>query len=174
MKRSRGTGTNAFLLIVLMFAAILLAYYATVALTSRDPLWFLEGFTGEPARIIVYHDAQRREFLPGQAGFAELATAVQVSLSQGFARLTQVGLSEQSLQDAYTKHVTLEVLWDRPVVLHTWFPAGRVTQMLFPITGRHSELSVVFLGDDGVYRAGAPALETMDPIREALLSLGLP
>jgi hypothetical protein len=174
MKRSRGAGTNAFLLIVLMIGVIFLSYYATVALTSHDPLWFLEGFANEPARIIVYHDGQRTEFVPGQAGFDELAAAVQASLSQGFARLTQTGLSEQSLDDAYTEYVTLEVLWDRPVELHTWFPAGRVTQMLFPITGRHSELPIVFLGDDGVYRSGGPVLETMDPIREALSSLEFP
>ncbi|MGD2205663.1 MAG: hypothetical protein PVH17_02690, partial [Anaerolineae bacterium] len=60
----------------------------------------------------------------------------------------------------------------QPVELHAWFPTGRTTQMLFPITGRHSELSAVLLGDEGQYRAGAPILNDMEPIRETVQSLG--
>ena len=102
----------------------------------------------------------------------ELAGAVQTSLAQGFARLSNLGFSEKSLQDAYTRYVTLEVFFGQPVKMHTWFYPGRTTQMLFPITGSHSEMSVVLLGDEGHYRAGAPVLKTREPILEALKSLG--
>jgi hypothetical protein len=44
--------------------------------------------------------------------------------------------------------------------------------MLFPITGRHSDLSVVFLGRNGQYMAGGPVLQTTEPIRGALRALG--
>jgi len=44
--------------------------------------------------------------------------------------------------------------------------------MLFLITGPYAEMSVVLLGEQGKYRAGAPVLKTMEPVREALKSLG--
>ena len=169
---SRSAKTNTGQLLILLVGSVLLSYYVIVSLTSRDLLWFLRRVEHQPSRIVVYHAGQRTELLPGQAGFDELASAVQTSLAQGFARLSNLGFSETSLQDAYTRYVTLEVLFDQPVEMHTWFYPGRTTQMLFPITGRHSEMSVVLLGDGGHYRPGAPVLKTTEPIREALKSLG--
>jgi hypothetical protein len=164
--------TNTISLVILVVGFAVLAYYAITSLTARDPLWFTGQFEGQISRIVVYHAGQRTKLAPEQADFDELADAVQTSLAEGFARLTSLGLSEESQQDAYTKYVTLEVFFERPVELHTWFVTGRTTQMLFLITGRHSEMSVVFLGDEGRYRSGAPVLETMEPIREAVQSLG--
>ena len=168
----RQADTNTAQLLILVAGLLLLCSYATVSLSARDLLWFLGDFEDRPSRVVVYHSGQRTELLPGQPGFDELASAVQASLAQGFARLTSTGFSEQSLQDAYTQYLTLEVFFDQPVELRTWFYAGRTTQMLFPITGRHSELPLVLLGEGGQYRAGAPILKTTDPIQEALKSLG--
>ena len=165
--------TNTFVLVIMLVGFVVFAYYATVAFTSHDPLWFLKEFQDQPSRMVVYHAGQRTELLPEQAGFDELANAVQSSLAQGFARLSGVGFSEQTLHEAYTRYVTLEVFFDRPVTLHAWFTTGRTTQMLFPITGRHSELSVVLLGQKGQYRVGAPVLSTIEPIREVLQSLAV-
>jgi len=164
--------TNIIQLLIVLVAAVLVAYCAMVGLTARDPLWFLGGSEAHPSRIVVYHAGQRTELVPGQGGFEDLASAVETSLAQGFARLSSLGLSDKSLQDAYTQFITLEVFFDQPVRLHTWFYAGRTTQMLFPITGRHSEESVVLLGQRGKYRAGAPVLNTTEPIREALRAHG--
>jgi len=172
MTPKRQDRTNTLLLVFLLLAFMLLCYYTSVSFTSKDPLWILKSFSDKPSRIIVYHAGQRTELQPGQTGFDELANAVETTLTEGFARLSNLGLSGQSLQDAYTQFVTLEVFWSRPIELHTWFPSGRTTQMLFPITGRHSEMSVVLLGDKGKYRAGAPVLDNPEIIRQALKSLG--
>jgi len=169
---TRKDSTNTIYLVIVIVGFVLLAYYGMIALTAHDPLWFLGGFYGQPSRIVVYRAGQRTELLPGQAGFDELAGAVQTSLDQGLARTTHLGLSERSLQDAYTRYVTLEVFFDQPVTLHTWFDIGRTTQMLFLITGPYAEMSVVLLGEQGRYRAGAPVLKTLEPIREALKSWG--
>jgi hypothetical protein len=169
---SRSSKTNTAQLLFVLVGLVLLSAYLIVSLTSRDPLWFLRRAEAQPSHIVVYHAGQRTELLPGQAGFDDLASAVQTSLAQGFARLSNLGFSEKSLQDAYTQYVTLEVFFDQPVELHTWFYPGRTMQMLFPITGRHSEMSVVLLGEGGQYRAGAPVLKTREPILEALKSLG--
>jgi hypothetical protein len=164
--------TNSIGLLVLFVSCLVLGGYAMVSVNTRDALWILRGFEDRPSRILVYQEGQRTEFLPGQAGFNELAGAVEASLAQGFARLTSTGFSEQTLQNAYTQHLTLEVFWDQPVELHAWFPTGRTTQMLFPISGPHSEVSLVLLGDGGKYRAGAPALKSTEAIHQALQSLG--
>jgi hypothetical protein len=173
MSRSRrASSTNCVGLLIAFASCLILGSYGMISVTSRDPLWFLQGFEDRPSRIIVYQGGQRTELPRGQAGFDELAEAVEASLAQGFARLTSIGFSDKTLQTAYTQHLTLEVFWDRPVELHAWFPTGRTTQMLVPITGPHSELSIVLLGDGGRYRAGAPALNSLEPVHEALRSLG--
>jgi hypothetical protein len=169
---ARRDGPGVLKMLIVIVGALLLAFYAFVVLTSRDPLWFVRRFEDQPSHIVVYHAGQRAYLLPGDAGFDALADAVQSSLAQGFARLSNVGFSEQSLQEAFTQHVTLEAFFDRPITLHTWFYTGRTTQLLFPITGRHSDLSVVLLGDEGQYRVGAPVLKTMEPIQDTLRSLG--
>jgi hypothetical protein len=45
--------------------------------------------------------------------------------------------------------------------------------MLFPITGRHSDQPIVFLGSNGQYLSNAPVLNSVQPLRDALQSTGL-
>ena len=146
--------------------------YGSIALAAQDILWFLPGFNEKPVRIIVYNMGVRTVLEPGQPGFSELASAVVNSLNQGVERQSGVGLSEGSLQDAYTQYRTVEAFFSRPVKLHTPFYSHEATQMLFPITGRHSDLSIVFLGYGGSYLSNSPALNTTEPLRAALDNLG--
>jgi len=159
---------------ILMLGAFLLAIlYGTIVFTTGDMLWFLNGFHSQPARIIVYYDAgQRTELFPGDPGFDVLAGAIQDSLSEGLDRPSGIGLSDASLLDAYSRYVTVEVFFSHPVKLHAWFDTGEPTRMLFPITGRHSELSLVVLGQGGKYLASPPVLNTIQPLRDALHQLG--
>lgn len=149
----------------------LAAVYGTILLTSHDPLWFISGFDAIPSRIVIYHDGQATEYRAGQPGFDSLASAVRETLAQGGARQSGIGLSEDSLADAYHKYVSVEAFFDRTVRLHTWFNT-ECTQMLFPITGRHSDEKVVFLAEQGHYMSGAPALKTTQPLRNAVAALG--
>jgi len=153
---------------------ILLAIYGTIAFTSGDLLWFVKGFDDRPAHIIVYHDGGKRTALtPADPDFEPLAAAIQACLSQGLARPSGIGFSDASLLDAYARYVTVEALFDRPVKLHAWFNTGEPTRMLFPITGRHSELSLVVLGNaGGKYLASPPVLNTIEPLRQTLRELG--
>jgi len=146
--------------------------FLTIAFSAQDALWFQKGFAERPQRIVIYWTGERTELTAGQPGFDLLAEAVQASLAQGVARPSGIGLSEGSLQDAYNLYVTVEVFFDHPVKLHAGFNTGQPTQMLFPITGRHSDLNVVFLGWDGQYMAGGPVLTTTESIRGALRTLG--
>jgi len=164
--------TNVLGMLVAVIGFGLLAIYAVIAFTARDAFWFLTYFDERPARITIYHGGQRTELQRGDPGFAELAEAVRVSLAQGVARQSGIGLSDGSLQDAYDLYITVEAFFDGPVKLHTWFNTDQPTQMLFPITGRHSDLTVVFLGREGKYMSGAPALKTTGPIQDVLRAQG--
>ena len=150
----------------------LIVVFLTITFSSQDALWFRKGFAERPQRVIVYGAGQRTELQAGQPGFDVMVDAVQASLAQGVARPSGIGLSQGSLEDAYNLYVTVEVFFDHPVKLHAWFNTGQPTQMLFPITGRHSDLNVVFLGRNGQYMAGGPVLTTTAPIRVALRTLG--
>jgi len=150
----------------------LLAVYATIAFSARDAFWFLTSFDERPARVIIYHEGKRTEMQRGDPGFDPLAEAVRASLADGVARPSGIGLSPGSLDDAYNMYVTVEVFFDQPVKLHAAFNTDSPRQMLFPITGRHSGVPAVFLGVEGQYMADAPALKTIEPIRDALRAQG--
>lgn len=165
--------TGPVKMIVLVIGFVLVLVYGTLSVTAQDPFWFLKGFHYQPTRIVIYHhEGKRTELRPGDPGFAELTDAIQVCLANGAERPSGIGFSDASLLDAYSRYLTVEAFFDRPVKLRAWFDTGEPTQLLFPITGRHAELSLVFLGQNGKYLSSPPALETVEPIREALQSLG--
>lgn len=164
------TNIRGMLFTVVVFLVV--AYYGSTALGTRDALWFTQGFSERPVRMIVYRNGQRTELTPDQPAFAELADAVVSSLNQGVAYASGIGLSQGSLDDAYNMYVTLEVFFARPVLLHATFGTGRPTQMLFPLTGRHSDRPLVVLGTNGLYMANAPILKTVEPIRAVLGTQG--
>jgi hypothetical protein len=154
--------------IIILLALIPVVIFMSNATTSQDWLWFKTGFDERPNRIIIYHDGGQVELRAGQPGFDGLAEAIRASLAGGVEQQSSVGLSEVSRREAYTRYTTVEAFFDGPVKLHAFFYTGHPTQMLFPITGRHSDWPIVFLGDDGEYQANAPVLKTIAPIREQL------
>jgi hypothetical protein len=150
----------------------LLVVYLTIALSAQDLLFFTTGFDALPERIVIYQAGQRVELRSGQPGYMEMAEAVRVCLAQGTARASGIGLSQGSLDDAFGLYLTVEAFFSQPVKLHAAYNTGAPNQMLFPITGRHSDQPVVFLGKDGAYLANGPVLKTVQPIRETLTPLG--
>jgi hypothetical protein len=165
--------THPLRMIVLIVGFIGLVLYGTIVFTTGDFFWFLKQFDAHPASIVVYHEkGKRTELHPGQPGFDELASAIQTCLSEGLERPSGIGFSDASLLDAYTRYITVEAFFERPVQLHAWFDTKPATQMLFPVTGRHSEMSLVLLGTNGKYLASPPVLKTIEPLRETLKALG--
>lgn len=164
------TNTGRMLLVLALFLGV--GYYSTVAFSTRDPFWFGSSFAAKPSRMIVYHNGAKREIQSGQAEFAALADAVQSSLAQGVSHASGIGFSPETLSDAYGMYTTLEVFFDSRVKLHATFATGEPNQMLFPITGRHSEQPLVLLGLDGQYMVNAPVLKTIEPIRTLLHQMG--
>jgi hypothetical protein len=164
--------TNVPKMLLAVLGLLFVAYYGTTALSSSDALWFKSGFSARPSRLIVYHDGQRTEVKAGEQAFTEIADAVQASLKSGVSHASGIGFSQGTLDDAYNMYVSLEAFFDKPVKLHATFSTGQPTQMLFPITGRHTEQPIVVLGQAGVYLVNAPVLKTIEPIRTALRKWG--
>ncbi len=156
--------------VVIVF--ILVTAFLTITISSKDPTWFIPGFVDVPVRVTVYHDGQQTDYFPSDPGFAELAEGVRASLNAGVARPSTIGLSQGSLDDAYKLYVSVEAFFATKVKLHTWFNTGDPTQMLFLITGRHSQEDLVFMGDGKAYLPGPPALVTRKPLLDALQQLG--
>jgi len=167
--RRTWTLIKLLLVIAIFFVAV---YYFTVSFTTQDLTWFSAGFADLPYQVTVYQAGQKTEYRSGDPGFDQLAEAVRQALDEGVARQSGIGLSEDSLLDAYGKYLTVEVFFAQPVKLHAGFFTGYPTQMLFPLTGRHSDLNLVFLGGKNGYNVNAPALKTTQPLRDALAALG--
>jgi len=162
-----------FALILLAVVILgLAAVYLAVVFTTHDFGWFQTGFDDLPNRVVVYQAGQRTEFQDGQSGYQELARAIQASLNQGVTGPSDLVMSQQNLDDAYFKDVTVEAFFSRPVKLHAWFNTGDPTQLLFPVTGEKAGVPVVFLGMNGVYLSNAPKLNTISPLLDALRKLG--
>jgi hypothetical protein len=170
---ARNTASLIKMLIVVGVFAILV-YFFTIVFVAQDLYWFQKGFAEKPLWVAVYHQGQKTEYRSGQPGYDLLAGAIQKSLNEGVLRQSGIGMSEETLRDAYEKYTTVEAFFGRPVKLHANYNTGAPTQMIFPITGRHSELSVVFLGTNGTYRINGPVLNNIQPIRDALIQLEIP
>ena len=165
--------TQPLKMLAMVGGFIVLVLYGTIAFTSGDLVWFIKRFDNKPVRIVVYHDGGKRaNLMPGDPDFEPLAQAIQRSVSEGLERPSGIGLSDASLLDAYSRYVTVEAFFERPVKLHAWFNTEEPTRMLFPITGRHSDLSLVVLGKNGQYLSSPPVLNTVEPLRQTLHELG--
>jgi hypothetical protein len=163
------TLVKALLVIVIFLVAV---YYFTVTFTTQDLTWFASDFNQVPYLVVVYNAGQKTEYRAGTPGYEQLAGAVQQSLASGVVRQSGIGLSEESLADAYNKYISVEAFFAQPVKLHANYYTGYPEHMLFLITGRHSELNLVFLGGKNGYNVSAPALKTIQPLRDALNALG--
>lgn len=164
--------TNVPAMLVAVLALLAIVYFGSVALAAQDILWFKRGFAVKPDRVVVYHAGKRSEYQPGQPGFDRLADAIQTSLDRGVSNPSSIGYSEQSFVDAYNLYTTVEAFYHQPVKLHAPFNTGAPDQMLFPMSGRHSDIALVLLAQNGRYQVDGPILNTVEPIRQAMKELG--
>ena len=164
--------TNPILMVLVVLAFLVLIPFGVIAIAAQDPFWFVKGFSEQPYRVIVYANGASREYLQGAQGYDALAEGVRASLDAGVLRGSAIGLSEPSLADAYQKYTSVEAFFSRPVKLHASINTHAPNQMLFLITGRHTQSPIVFMGLDGRYYSNGPVLRTNQPLRSALETLG--
>ncbi len=159
-------------MVLVVLAFLVIIPFLVVAISAQDPFWFRSGFTELPYRVVVYSAGEPREYMQGTDGYDVLAEGVRASLSGGVQRGSAIGLSPQSLQDAYGRYTSVEAFFSGPVKLHAAINTYQPNQMLFLITGRHTDYPIVFMGLDGRYYSNGPVLNSNDPLRAALETLG--
>lgn len=158
-------------LLVLVVSLVGLVYLA-LSLSTADPLWFWPRVEAQARRIVIYSQGRCTELTPGMPGYTELNAAINASLSSIEGYFPAWGLSEESLKEARTRYLTIEVFYDAPVQVHSTFRTGRPNTILIPLTGRGSEASLVFFGSDGHYWPGAPKVGGLERIRELITQMG--
>lgn len=160
---------------MLLWTAVtmLIIWWAVFAMGNRDPLWFWPFFNERPAEIVVYHDGTQTTIRPDDSGYKEITAAVNAQLGRpkGFERDT--GMSAETEADARNKYVSVELRYGKPIVIHSNTGIGRPSRLFIPITGRHSEANLVFLGTDRDYLIGALTLRDRSRLDQALRNLGL-
>lgn len=158
-------------MVLVVLAFLVLIPILVIAISAQDPFWFATGFDVLPYRVVVYADGQSSEYLQGTPGYDLLAEGVRASLDRGVQRGSAIGLSPESLNDAYQKYTSVEAFFPGTVKLHAAINTHAPNQMLFLLTGRHTENPIVFLGVDGKYFTNGPVLRTNQPVRDALEAL---
>lgn len=169
--RHGGSILQPFLMLVGVF---LLIAYLVGALNSDNWLWILPiQPTYTPSRILVRDRGQSIEYREGDEGFAELAAALNASLSEFNNRdLVPLGLSDLTLQEYAETAVVIEVYYPQNIRFNTPVRMNDINQLLIPIEGRHGGLKYVFPGSDGLWLAGAFVMTDDKPLMDAMRSLG--
>lgn len=160
---------------LLMMAAFGIAiFYLVTAMNTQNWAWFLnETEHVTPSRIVVINNGTEQVYTQGRDGFLELSTAVEQSLSNlSNTALINIGLSEQTLTDYATRSLVVELYFDQPVRFNSMARTGEPTQLLIPVTGRHSGGGYVFRGAQGDWWFGAVRMADPEPLFKTLESLG--
>ncbi|HBY97279.1 MAG TPA: hypothetical protein DEP84_25630 [Chloroflexi bacterium] len=152
---------------------MLVIWWAVFAMGNSDPLWFWPFFSERPTEIVVYHDGTEMTIRPGEPGYEAITAAVnaQIGRPRGYERDT--GMSAGTEADARSKYVSVELRYGKPVVIHSNTGIGRPSRLFIPITGRHSEGNLVFLGTDRDFLIGALTLRDRSRLDRELRDLGL-
>ena len=159
---------------VVVFGAILVFAYGTVALLSQDPLWFRGGVEmSNPERVIIRVDGTEYVLTSGEADYGPIVAAARESLS-GFKAwaLGSMGLSEETKAQYQHEGVIVEFYFTDPLDFHLPFPDGSPTALLFPVEGRHGGEGYVFRGKNGRWWAGQLTMSDPQPLYDALTTLG--
>jgi hypothetical protein len=153
---------------------IILLIYSVIAFNTGDAFWFLANTeVSQPLRIIVRHEGERIVYQPGSAEFNQLAPLVEQSISSlNNNALIDIGLSDVTLEDYNNVYTVVEVHYDQPIKFGTTFRTGSPTQLLIPITGRHSGAGLFFRGNTNEWFYGALRMADPLPLYAALADLG--
>jgi hypothetical protein len=164
--------THPLIMALVIIGFIVLIPLLVITFTSGDLEWFRKDFQARPYMVVVYAHGHPFEYISGTPGYDQLAEAVRASLASGASHSSGIGLSQESQEEARTKYTSVEAYFEPPVKLHASFNTGSPTRMLFLITGRHSEIPIVFLGTKSTYFSNAPYLNSIDPLRSVLAEMG--
>ena len=129
--------------LIVLFVA-LLAVWGMVAVLVEDALWFLPVFSADASAIDLYWDGEHVRLGPGSAGYVPLNEAIQEDLAHVRARPRTTGLSDVTLEELRTEGRLVEVHYEEPALVHSWYAFGPSTVFYIPLSGHHAPRSRVF------------------------------
>lgn len=160
------------LAIMLIVATLILWVLNT--LNTGNPLWFLPlQPTFEPSRLVVRNYGETVEIRRGQAGYNVIADALNETFSDfENTALVPLGLSQETLRRYNEEQLVLEAYYAEPIQFNTPIRMQGVNQLLLPIDATHAGNRYVFIGSNGVWRAGVMVVADETPILNAMRTLG--
>jgi len=137
---------------------------------NRDPLWFLTVFDEKPSAIRIYRDGATRDVLPGQPGFEELVAAINAEVAQHAGYYEGLAPSGDSLASYVERGFAVEIVYPRPVQVHTRFYFPQANRLLVAIDGSYNYLKVplLFRASADRWLPGGLALTSVERIRAAV------
>lgn len=166
--------SNVLTLVIVTLLCFLGMIYGVTYVTTGNLFWFLSNAeVSEPMRIVISVEGERVAFVPGDQEYEELAPIITEAVTN-FANndLVPIGLSEQTLEDYRSSGVNLEVHYPRPIKFNTPFRIGEPSNLLIPITGRHSGGGNFFLGEKGEWWYGGMRMADPEPLYQQLEAMG--
>lgn len=157
---------------MLVVIALIIVGLGTVG--NGDPLWFLPRFDQVPEHMIVYRNGCRTELWQGSAGFDDLTHALQRALPQVDGMNSSYGISLDSLDDYRQKERALEVVFDKPVTIHTLYKFGHPDTLFIPLSSYFADSRSVFGGTEGQYWAGALRIKSLAELQQLVDALRCP
>ncbi len=154
-------------LAVALVVVVALVIFGGGALANSDPLWFYNSFDETPQRIVFHRAGCQADLVPGDPGFAELTQAINEALPQYEGYSAQFGMSQDSGTEYRARETYVEVIYSRPVTIHTPYRFGHPDQLFIPLTGYFSDERAIFGGHAGDYWSGALRLKSLEPIQKA-------
>lgn len=160
--------------VVIITALFLLALiWFGGAFGNRDPLWFVQAFDERPSAIRMYHYGAVRDVLPGQPGYDELVSAINAEVARHAGYYDTLAPAGDSLASYQARGLAVEMLYARPVQVHTRFFFPAASRLLIAIDGSYNYLKVPFLfrGSADQWLPGGLALGSVDRVRAAIAAL---
>jgi hypothetical protein len=148
--------------------------YTINLFNTGDWLWFQStALDAHPDRLRIRHYGEETLIQPGHPDYQQLADVLDATLSDfNNTALIDVGFGEETLTYFDSEGVVLELYYDNPIEFHAPFRAGRPTQILIPIEGRHAGRNYFFRGDKGEWWFGAMRMSDSTALYATLEEMG--
>jgi hypothetical protein len=134
---------------------------------NRDGLWFLPRFEAQPRIIRIYHYGTLRELRPGDAGYAEMAAALNNSIAHHAGYIESLYPHDASLEFYTQKGYAIEFEFSGLVQIHTshYFPQAPRYMILIDGTYNYiGEGPMLFRGSFSNYLPNGLVLRDISPI----------
>lgn len=148
-------------------AFIVVVVWIGGAYSNQDLLWFYGKFEEQPAYIRIYRYGATVDLRPGQPEFDALVAAVNTAVPQHAGYYEGLRPAGDTLDFYQTQGYAIELVYDRPVLIHTryFFPAARRLMIAIDGSYNYTRQILLFRGSDEQWLPNGIALKNVDQVR---------